>query len=204
MEKCVIPTGAGRLLGTNRATCSIRAGSTSASSSFGIRCRRANVQTSAARHPSLSASQGLISSIHSCSKKGVLGARRANGKQRRIQAVLEQTRPGESDNKIVFPPTPIWLSDVVGRQQRPYFLNRVWTKKDVSYASYMVAVHALCLLAPFTFSWDAFGCFGIMYIITGKVHATTELRPYREHRVAESNMEALLSQASAGSGSIAV
>lgn len=61
----------------------------------------------------------------------------------------------------------VWLSDVIGRKQRPYFLNRKFTAKDISYAVYMIVVHGMCLAAPATFSWDAFGCFALLYIITG-------------------------------------
>ena len=183
MAKCAIPGGAGRPQCFDRATCRIPAGSnvsSSASSSVGICCSLS--RNLAAQRPSLSASQHLTSSAQFCSEKVVVGARRSGGKQRKINAVLEQTRPGESENKSVFPPTPIWLSDVVGRQQKPYFLNRAWTKKDISYASYMVAVHCLCLLAPFTFSWDAFGCFGIMYIITGKIRGAPKLGTLTENK----------------------
>lgn len=65
------------------------------------------------------------------------------------------------------PKYTVWGSDVVASPKRPYFLNREWTSKDIQYAVYMLVVHGLCLAAPFTFSWSAFGVFVLMYIVTG-------------------------------------
>lgn len=76
----------------------------------------------------------------------------------------------------------VWLSDVIGRKQRPYFLNRTWTGKDISYAIYMVVVHAICLAAPATFSWDAVGCFAVMYVITGMLGITLSYHRNLSHK----------------------
>lgn len=65
------------------------------------------------------------------------------------------------------PKYTVWGSDVVASPKRPYFFNREWTEKDIQYAVYMLGVHGLCLFAPFTFSWSAFGVFTLMYIVTG-------------------------------------
>jgi len=49
---------------------------------------------------------------------------------------------------------------------RTYF-NRKWQGKDLGYASLFVAIHLGALAAPFFFTWKAFTCFAVGYIITG-------------------------------------
>jgi stearoyl-CoA desaturase (delta-9 desaturase) len=76
----------------------------------------------------------------------------------------------------------IWMSDVVVRKRRPYFLNRKWSSKDVIYGGFMVFMHALCLLAPFTFSWSAFGVFMALYVITGMFGITLSFHRNLSHK----------------------
>eukprot|EP00245_Coleochaete_scutata_P005279 TRINITY_DN18721_c0_g1_i1.p1 TRINITY_DN18721_c0_g1~~TRINITY_DN18721_c0_g1_i1.p1 ORF type:complete len:412 (+),score=34.49 TRINITY_DN18721_c0_g1_i1:113-1348(+) len=76
----------------------------------------------------------------------------------------------------------IWLSDVVPTKQRPYFLGRTWNKKDITYGSYMLAVHGLCLFAPATFSWNAFALFAGLYIITGMLGITLSFHRNLSHK----------------------
>lgn len=89
---------------------------------------------------------------------------------------------GTEESEISTNGSRIWLSDVVEKKKRPYFLNREWTKKDISYAVYMVVVHALCLAAPFTFSWDALGVFAVMYVITGMFGITLSYHRQLSHK----------------------
>lgn len=77
---------------------------------------------------------------------------------------------------------PIWLSDVVGQKQRPYFANREWTAKDIQYAVYMTVVHGLALAAPFTFSWDRLALFVGLYIITGMLGITLSFHRQLSHK----------------------
>ncbi|KAJ7550378.1 hypothetical protein O6H91_07G097800 [Diphasiastrum complanatum] len=76
----------------------------------------------------------------------------------------------------------IWLSDVVVKRKRPYFLNRQWTTKDLLYVSFMVAIHGTCLLAPFTFSWGAFAAFIVMYMVTGMLGITLSFHRNLSHK----------------------
>ncbi|CAM6102672.1 unnamed protein product [Calypogeia fissa] len=76
----------------------------------------------------------------------------------------------------------IWFSDVVPRRKRPYFINRKWTPKDITYAVYMGVMHLLCLAAPFTFSWSAFGVFGILYLVTGCLGITLSYHRNLSHK----------------------
>jgi stearoyl-CoA desaturase (delta-9 desaturase) len=59
----------------------------------------------------------------------------------------------------------LW-SDVLYSPKREAFLRK-WMPTDITYASFIGAMHAGCLLAPFTFTWSAFNCFLVMYFITG-------------------------------------
>eukprot|EP00270_Netrium_digitus_P013711 TRINITY_DN458_c0_g1_i1.p1 TRINITY_DN458_c0_g1~~TRINITY_DN458_c0_g1_i1.p1 ORF type:complete len:400 (+),score=51.29 TRINITY_DN458_c0_g1_i1:239-1438(+) len=79
-------------------------------------------------------------------------------------------------------PGRIWMSDVVAERKRPYFLNREWTAKDVTYATYLSAVHLLCLAAPLTFSWDAFGVFFGLYVVTGMLGITLSFHRHLSHK----------------------
>jgi len=49
---------------------------------------------------------------------------------------------------------------------RSYF-QRKWMRKDLGYAAFISAVHLGALCAPFFFTWKAFGCFLVGYLITG-------------------------------------
>jgi len=49
---------------------------------------------------------------------------------------------------------------------RTYF-NRKWLRKDIGYAALFAIIHAGALAAPFYFTWKAFACFAVGYLITG-------------------------------------
>ena len=61
----------------------------------------------------------------------------------------------------------VWLSDVFATAKSPPLAKRGLQKKDWEYAVFMAVIHGLCLLAPFTFSWQMVGVFFISYFITG-------------------------------------
>jgi fatty-acid desaturase len=94
--------------------------------------------------------------------------------------VTESSSPAAAENNKNN--NSIWMSDVVVRKRRPYFLNRKWSSKDVIYGGFMVFMHALCLLAPFTFSWSAFGVFMALYVITGMFGITLSFHRNLSHK----------------------
>jgi len=57
-----------------------------------------------------------------------------------------------------------------------------WDKTDYVYASYMFVVHALCLAAPFTFSWEMVGLFFATYFVSGCLGITLSFHRQLSHR----------------------
>ncbi|KAJ7567263.1 hypothetical protein O6H91_02G139600 [Diphasiastrum complanatum] len=110
-----------------------------------------------------------------------------NRKQNCVARTVEET-PGVETEHLrevctdEYKDQTIWMSDVVVRQKRPYFLNRQWTTKDLLYVSFMVAIHGMCLVAPFAFSWGALGVFAVMYIVTGMLGITLSFHRNLSHR----------------------
>lgn len=101
----------------------------------------------------------------------------------RVSCVLEGApRQLEGDEGMVAPPSKIWLSDVVVKRRRNYFKNRQWTSKDLMYAGFMIFMHGLCLFAPATFSWNAFGVFMGLYVITGMLGITLSYHRHLSHK----------------------
>jgi hypothetical protein len=76
----------------------------------------------------------------------------------------------------------IWMSDVVVKKRRNYFKNREWTAKDLTYGGFMAFMHGLCLFAPATFSWNAFGVFMGLYVITGMLGITLSFHRNLSHK----------------------
>ena len=60
----------------------------------------------------------------------------------------------------------VLLSDVYATAKTKLF-GRQWNAQDYSYTVFMTVVHALCFLAPATFSWPMVGLFFVSYFITG-------------------------------------
>ncbi|KAM7528343.1 hypothetical protein LguiB_031753 [Lonicera macranthoides] len=58
------------------------------------------------------------------------------------------------------------FSDVEVKKRRTLF-GREWSTRDAARASAYVAVHALCLFAPFTFTWAAFKVGTTLAVFTG-------------------------------------
>lgn len=76
----------------------------------------------------------------------------------------------------------VLLSDVYGEPKRPLFKNREYNEKDKAYVAWMVFVHGLALLAPFTFSWANLGLFFGMYFITGCLGITLSYHRMLSHK----------------------
>ena len=80
------------------------------------------------------------------------------------------------------PAKRVLLSDVYASPKRGAVSHRSWSRTDVLYCAFMLAVHAGCLLAPATFSWSALACFGVMYFLTGCVGITFSFHRQLSHR----------------------
>lgn len=78
----------------------------------------------------------------------------------------------------------ILLSDVVVKKKRKPFLwdVREWSLADRTAAGVVFVMHALCLLAPFTFTWKAFGVFVVLYAVTGLLGITLSYHRNLSHR----------------------
>jgi len=76
----------------------------------------------------------------------------------------------------------VLLSDVYGTQKVPLFKNRTFNQVDKAYVGWMVFVHGLALLAPFTFSWANLGLFFVMYFITGCLGITLSYHRMLSHK----------------------
>ena len=75
----------------------------------------------------------------------------------------------------------IALSDVGVTTKRKLFF-REWTATDISYAVFLGAMHAGCLLMPATFSWPMVGLFMTMYFISGCLGITLSYHRQLSHR----------------------
>ena len=75
----------------------------------------------------------------------------------------------------------VLLSDVFATLKRKLF-RRDWAATDLSYAGFMAAIHGLCLLAPFTFSWPMFSLFVGLYAVTGCLGITLSFHRQLSHR----------------------
>lgn len=78
----------------------------------------------------------------------------------------------------------ILLSNVVVKKKRkPFVLEvREWSAGDIGVAGTVLGMHALCLLAPFTFTWKAFGVFAVLYVVTGLLGITLSYHRNLSHR----------------------
>ena len=75
----------------------------------------------------------------------------------------------------------VLFSDVLYSPKREAFLRK-WVPTDITYASFIGAMHLGCLLAPFTFTWSAFNCFLVMYFITGCLGITLSYHRQLSHK----------------------
>lgn len=76
----------------------------------------------------------------------------------------------------------VLLSDVYGLPRRTLFFGRAWDTTDIAYGLFMLAMHSLALLAPFTFSWPMVGLFFGTYFITGCLGITLSFHRQLSHR----------------------
>ncbi|KAL0415354.1 UNVERIFIED_CONTAM: Palmitoyl-monogalactosyldiacylglycerol delta-7 desaturase, chloroplastic [Sesamum latifolium] len=76
----------------------------------------------------------------------------------------------------------ILLSDVVVKRRRNVYWGRKWNSIDVATVGVVVAMHLLCVLAPFTFNWGAFWVAVGLYVITGLLGITLSFHRNLSHR----------------------
>ena len=81
----------------------------------------------------------------------------------------------------VKPTHKVLFSDILASPKRNAFLRK-WIPTDVTYVSFIGAMHLGCLLAPFTFTWGAFKCFLAMYFITGCLGITLSYHRQIAHK----------------------
>lgn len=76
----------------------------------------------------------------------------------------------------------ILLSEVEVKRQRRVFFGRKWNSLDVGTAGIVLAMHLLCLFAPFHFNWPAFRVAVALYIVTGLFGITLSFHRNLSHR----------------------
>ncbi|KAL4626468.1 hypothetical protein ACB092_05G098400, partial [Castanea dentata] len=76
----------------------------------------------------------------------------------------------------------ILLSDVVVKSQRRVFFGRKWNAYDLVNASVILALHCLCLFAPFRFNWMALLVTVALCVVTGLFGITLSFHRNLSHR----------------------
>ncbi|GAB4820733.1 hypothetical protein N2152v2_007779 [Parachlorella kessleri] len=76
----------------------------------------------------------------------------------------------------------IFLSNVPTVKKHAWFLDREWDAVDRGYGLFMLGVHGVALLAPFTFSWPMFFLFMGTYFVTGCLGITCGYHRLLAHR----------------------
>ena len=74
------------------------------------------------------------------------------------------------------------LPNVGVKEKRNVFWGRKWNSFDILVASGLAVLHLLCVLAPSTFKWDAFGVAVALYFITGLLGITLSFHRNLSHR----------------------
>lgn len=76
----------------------------------------------------------------------------------------------------------ILLSDVVVNRQRSVFWGRRWNSRDIATAGVVLAMHCVCLFAPFQFNWGAVSVAMALYVVTGLFGITLSFHRNLSHR----------------------
>ncbi|TKY64572.1 Palmitoyl-monogalactosyldiacylglycerol delta-7 desaturase [Spatholobus suberectus] len=76
----------------------------------------------------------------------------------------------------------ILLSEVEVKRERRVFFGRKWNSLDVATAGIVLAMHVLCLFAPFHFNWPAFWVALALYVLTGLCGITLSFHRNLSHR----------------------
>ncbi|KAJ4845520.1 hypothetical protein Tsubulata_013042 [Turnera subulata] len=76
----------------------------------------------------------------------------------------------------------ILLSDVVVKRKRQVLWGRKWNALDIGTAGVILAMHTLCLFAPFYVNWGAFWVAFGLYVVTGLLGITLSFHRNLSHR----------------------
>lgn len=76
----------------------------------------------------------------------------------------------------------ILLSEVEVKRERRVFFGRKWNSLDIGTAGIVLAMHVLCLFAPFHFNWPAFWVAMALYVVTGLFGITLSFHRNLSHR----------------------
>ncbi|KAL0354805.1 UNVERIFIED_CONTAM: Palmitoyl-monogalactosyldiacylglycerol delta-7 desaturase, chloroplastic [Sesamum radiatum] len=118
---------------------------------------------------------------HNCLKNGFFSKGKYESSRRVITIVRAAAVPLSGDEKdSSF--GRILLSDVVVKRRRNVYWGRKWNSLDVATVGVVVAIHLLCVLAPFTFNWGAFWVAVGLYVITGLLGITLSFHRNLSHR----------------------
>lgn len=118
---------------------------------------------------------------HNCLKNGFFSKRKYESSRRVMPIVRAASVPLSGDGKdSSF--GRILLSDVVVKRRRNVYWGRKWNSLDVATVGVVVAMHLLCLFAPFTFNWGAFWVAVGLYVITGLLGITLSFHRNLSHR----------------------
>ncbi|XP_075490139.1 palmitoyl-monogalactosyldiacylglycerol delta-7 desaturase, chloroplastic-like [Primulina tabacum] len=107
---------------------------------------------------------------------------RQNGKNKRVWTIFSAASipvPGnEKDSSF----GRILLSDVVVKRRKNIYRGRKWNSLDVATVGVVVAMHSLCIAAPFTFNWGAFSVAVGLYFISGLLGITLSFHRNLSHQ----------------------
>ncbi|PSS07511.1 Palmitoyl-monogalactosyldiacylglycerol delta-7 desaturase [Actinidia chinensis var. chinensis] len=90
-------------------------------------------------------------------------------------AAVEENIPETNFGRITF-------SDAAAKRRRNVYWGRKWNSRDIGNATVVVAMHSLCLLAPFVFNWAAFWMAVGLYVVTGLLGITLSFHRHLSHR----------------------
>lgn len=76
----------------------------------------------------------------------------------------------------------ILLSDVEVKRRNKVYLGREWNSQDLATGAVIVAMHLLCLFAPFVFNWTAFWVAVGLYAVTGLLGITLSFHRNLSHK----------------------
>ncbi|OIT08750.1 PREDICTED: palmitoyl-monogalactosyldiacylglycerol delta-7 desaturase, chloroplastic-like [Nicotiana attenuata] len=101
---------------------------------------------------------------------------------RRVMPIVNAASTSVSENGKESNFNRILFSDVVVKRPRNVLFGRQWNSVDMGSAAVVVAMHLLCLLAPFNFNWAAVGIAFGLYVITGLLGITLSFHRNLSHR----------------------
>lgn len=118
---------------------------------------------------------------HNCLKNGSFSKRKDANIKRVMPIVSAASVPLSGDGKnSSF--GRILLSDVVVKRKTNVYWGRKWNSLDVATVGVVIAMHLLCIFAPFTFNWGAFSVAFGLYVVTGLLGITLSFHRNLSHK----------------------